>query len=145
MERRLSEAAQNFLKQLEELFGDFKRISNLQAFLLNKHGELITKLEGVQEICKLILSTEEGRIRCKDCFKMGFLLAKKQKRPVFMECYANFAICFHPIIIAGSLVGTMVVCGGRYDRGETEERLREKYISLIGELEIIDGGYFLKN
>lgn len=144
MERKFSEAAQNFLEQLEGLFFDFKKTTGLQAFLLNKQGELVTKLEGVQEVCKLILATEEGKTRCKDCFKMGFLLAKNQRTSVFTECYANFTICFFPVIIGNSLVGLMIVCGGRYDRGENEEELKKKFISLIGELEIIDKEYFFE-
>jgi ligand-binding sensor protein len=144
MEKFLSEAAQIFLKQFTEILNDFKKETELQVFLLNKDGDIINELEGVQPACKLILSTPEGKTRCKDCFKMGFSMIKMQKLPIFLECYAGFAIGWIPIVRANSLIGAVVICGARYDRGESEEKLREKFGNLAEELEIFDKENFFQ-
>jgi len=144
MKKFLSEAARVFLKQFTELLGDFKKETELQVFLLNKNGEIINELEGIQPACKLILSTPVGKIRCKDCFKMGFSMIKIQKRPIFLECYAGFAIVWLPIIRNDSLIGAVIICGGRYEKGESEEKLKEKFGNLAEELEIFDKENFFQ-
>jgi ligand-binding sensor protein len=144
MEKSLSEAAQIFLRQLNEILSDFKRETGFQVFLLNKEGELISELEGIQSACKIILSTPLGKIRCKDCFKLGFLVTKTQRVPLFLECYAGFAIGWIPIIRNESVIGSIIICGGRYERGENEEKLKEKFRDLAGKLEIVDEEGFIQ-
>jgi ligand-binding sensor protein len=143
-EKSFSEAAQWFLKDFQKILDDFAQQTKFQVFLLDKEGNLITKMDGVQEACKLIISTEEGRVRCKDGFKMGFSLVRAQKKPIFTECYAGFALCWLPITIRGVIIGLIVVCGGRYDRGGSITGLNEKFSELSDELGIIDKKYFLK-
>jgi ligand-binding sensor protein len=144
MEKPLSEAAQIFLRQFNEILNDFKGETGFQVFLLNKEGELISELEGVQPACKMILSTPLGKIRCRDCFKLGFLVTKIQRVPLFLECYAGFAIGWIPIIRNESVIGSIIICGGRYERGESEKKLKEKFRHLSGELEIIDEKGFVQ-
>jgi ligand-binding sensor protein len=144
MEKPLSEAAQIFLRQFNEILNDFKRGTGFQVFLLNKEGELISELEGIQPACKMILSTPLGKIRCRDCFKLGFLVTKTQRVPLFLECYASFSIGWIPIIRNESVIGSIIICGGRYERGESEEKLKEKFRNLSRELEIIDEEGFVQ-
>jgi ligand-binding sensor protein len=144
MEKPLSEAAQIFLRQLNEILGDFKRETGFQVFLLDKEGELISELEGIQPACKIILSTPLGKMRCRDCFKLGFSITKTQKVPLFLECYAGFAIGWIPIIRNESVIGSIIICGGRYERGENEEKLKEKFKHLSRELEILDEKGFVQ-
>jgi ligand-binding sensor protein len=144
MEKTLSEAAKIFLNQLSEILIDFERESGFQVFLLNKEGQLIDELEGVQPACKMILLTKEGKIRCKDCFKMGFQMAKLKKDFLLLECYAGFAISWIPIIRNDSFVGAVVMCGKKIEERESEEKLREKVLNLAGELGIFESEEFLE-
>ncbi len=143
-ERIFSEAAKSFFEQFSKILEDFKKETGFQVFLLNKEGKLVTKLEGVQSICKTILSFEEGKTRCKDAFQMGFSLMKRERKPIFLECYAHFAICYLPIIVANSLVGSVIICGGRYDKGESEEELKKRFYNLADELGIFDKESFFQ-
>ena len=49
-----------------------------------------------------------------------------------------------PIIVRDSLIGVIVICGGKYDRGESKEKLTEKYSKLTDELAVIGKENFLK-
>jgi len=144
MERDFSEATQIFLKQFLEILEDFKKETRFQIFLLNKEGELINKLEGVQPACKFILATPIGRTRCKDCFKIGFLITKTQRNSLFLECYANFAICWLPIIRNDSFVGAIIMCGKRFEREEGKGKMMEKFNNLVEELEIFEKKEFFQ-
>jgi ligand-binding sensor protein len=143
-EKTLSEAAQAFLKEFQRTLNDFAQQTGFQVFLLDKEGGLITEMEGVQEVCKLILSQEEGRIRCRDCLKIGLSLVRNQKQPIFAECYAGFVLSWLPIIVREALIGLIVVCGGKQEKGEREEKLREKFSKLADELGIFEKDRFLK-
>jgi len=61
-----------------------------------------------------------------------------------MDCYAGFASLWIPIKAKGESIGSITGCGGRFDREETEEKLKEKYLKLADELEISDKDDFLK-
>jgi ligand-binding sensor protein len=144
MEKSLSEAAQIFLRQFNEILNDFKRETGFQVFLLNREGELISELEGVQPSCKIILSTPLGKIRCRDCFKLGFLVTKTQRVSLFLECYAGFPIGWIPITRNESVIGSIIICGGRYEKEESDEKLKEKFRDLAGELEIVEEEGFVQ-
>jgi ligand-binding sensor protein len=143
MEKAFSEAANLFLKEFLETIEEVNKRTKFQIFLLNKKGEFINELKGSQPVCKIILSTSLGKLRCQDGFRMGFAIIKEQKQPLFLECYAGFPICWLPIIRNGSFVGAMIICGGRYDRGETYQELKEKFSRLAEELGIPDKEKFL--
>jgi len=143
MEKPFSEAAKIFFEQFLKILEDFKKETKLQVFLLNREGELISKLEGVQPACKMILSFEEGKVRCKDSFKIGFSIVKTQKTPFFFECFASFPICALPIVIENSFIGTVIVCGGKYEKGESEEKIKERFLKLADEIGIFDKERFL--
>jgi ligand-binding sensor protein len=136
-EESLSEAANWFLGHLQKTLDGFSSSEGIQVVIFNKEGKLIRKVHGVQEICKLILTTKDGKIRCKDHFKTAFSLVKTQRKPIFTECYAGFVSVWIPIIIRESLVGVIVSCGKRYDKGETKKKLEKKFSELMNELEIM--------
>ncbi len=140
METSFSETTQIFLRQLSQILNDFKKETGFQVFLLNKDGELLGDIEGIQPACKIILSNPLGKIRCKDCFRLGFLVTKMQKVPLFLECYAGFAICWIPIIRNESVIGAIIICGGIYEKIER----KEKFKHLSRELEITDEKGFIQ-
>jgi len=144
VEKSLSESAQWFLRDFQKLLNDFANEAGIQIVAIDREGNVITEMTGVQRVCKLILATEDGRIRCRDNYKMALSLVKAKKEPFFIDCYAGFASVWVPIIIRGILIGVIVGCGGRYDRGESQEKLREKFSKLASELGIIDKEDFLK-
>ena len=61
-----------------------------------------------------------------------------------MDCYAGYASLWVPIKVRGEIVGSITGCGGRYDRGESKEGLREKFAKLADELGVEDKEDFLK-
>jgi ligand-binding sensor protein len=143
MEETISEAAKIFLKQFSEILEDFKKETGFQVFLLNRKGELINELEGVQPACKMILSSHFGKIRCKDSFKLGFLVVKKERKPIFLRCYAGFGLSLIPIIVRGSFIGAVIICGGDYGE-KTQETLKKDFSKLAEELGIFEKEKFLK-
>jgi ligand-binding sensor protein len=144
MEKTFSETAKIFLTQLLKILNDFERDSGFQVFLLNKEGQLIDDLKGIQPPCKTILLTKEGKIRCKDCFRMGFQMAKLKNDFLLLECYAGFAISWIPIIRNNSFVGAVVMCGKKIEGRESEKKLKERVLNLAEELEIENGEEFLE-
>lgn len=143
-EKKLSEEAQWFIKNLQKLQDDFAESIGGQIVTTNKKGNLITKMSGTQRVCKLIMATEEGKKKCGECYKTALGLAKTQKEPIFMDCYAGYASLWVPIKINGDIVGSITGCGGRYDRGEDKEELQKKFSKLADNLNIGDKEDFLK-
>ena len=137
-EKKLSEEAQWFLRNLQKLQDDFAESVGAQIVTTDKEGNLLTKMSGTQRICQLIMKTEEGKKKCKECYKTALSLVKTQKTPCFMDCYAGFASLWVPIKVRGEIVGSITGCGGRYERGESEEKLREKYSKLADDLGITE-------
>ncbi|MDI6883478.1 MAG: PocR ligand-binding domain-containing protein, partial [Patescibacteria group bacterium] len=142
--QNLSEEAQWFLRNLQKLQDDFAESVGAQIVTTDKRGELVTKMSGTQRVCKLIMATEGGKKKCEECYKMALSLVRTQKEPAFMDCYAGYASLWVPIKVKGEIVGSITGCGGRYDRGESQEELREKYSKLADELGIEDKEDFLK-
>lgn len=140
----LSEAANWFLEHLKETLNDFSAREGVQIFILNKEGELVNEISGVQRACKLILSAENGRIRCKDHFKTALSLVKKQKKVIFTECYAGFVSIWTPIIIRDSVVGAVISCGGKYNDGQSREKQEKKLSKLADEIDILQKEDFKK-
>ncbi len=140
----LSEAAQWFLEDLQKTINNFSSGAGIQVVVINREGNLVSGVEGVQRVCKLILATDEGRIRCRDHFKMPSFLFRSQKKPVFIECYAGFASLWVPIIVRKGLIGGIIGCGKRYDWEENREKLNKKFSKLASELGIMDKEDFMK-
>ncbi len=142
--REISETAKWFLNNLQRLQNDFAEVSGVQIVTINLEGDLITERSGGQKVYKLILSTEEGEIRLRDTYKVGISLIRNKKETVFMNCFAGFACVFVPIILKGKLIGAIVSCGGRHERGESKEKLREKFSKLANELGVREKEDFLR-
>jgi ligand-binding sensor protein len=138
----LSEAAQWFLEDLQKILNDFSYESGIQVVVTDREGNLVSEVEGVQRACKLILATEEGRIRCQDHFKMPSSLFKTKKEPIFVECYAGFASLWMPIVVRGSVIGAIIGCGKRYASKGGD--LRKVLSKLAAELGIMDKEDFMK-
>ena len=143
-EKKLSEEAQWFLRNLQKIQDDFAESVGGQIITTDKEGNLVTKMSGAQRVCKLIMATEEGKRKCGEAYKTALSLIRTMKEPAFMDCYAGYASLWVPIKVKGEIVGSITGCGGRYDRGESQEELREKYSKLAEELGIEDKEDFLK-
>jgi len=143
-EKQFSERARWFLQNLQRLQDDFAESVGGQIVTTDKEGNLVTKMSGAQRVCKLIMGTEKGKTKCGEAYKTALSLVKTMKEPAFMDCYAGYASLWVPIKINGKIVGSITGCGGRYDRGESREALREKFSKLADELGISDKEDFLK-
>jgi len=90
------------------------------------------------------MGTEKGKEKCGEAYKTALSLVRTMKEPAFMDCYAGFASLWVPIKVKGEIVGSITGCGGRYERGESEEELRERFTKLAEELGVEDKEDFLK-
>lgn len=142
--REISEAAQWFLDEFSRVLNGFAKENNVKIFAFSRQGRVIIETEGGQRVCGLIRSTVDGRIRCSDSHKVTFPFVKKGDKPVLFECYAGFACVWIPISVRGSLLGFIVACGGRYDKGEKEKEPSERFSALADELGFMDKEDFIK-
>lgn len=143
-ERPLSESAQWFLNDFKQVLSDFAKEAGVNIILGDKEGNLILNIPGPQEACKLIMASTEGRIRCNDSLRIAVSLVREQEKPIFVDCYAGFACVWVPIIARETVIGVIISCGGRYDRGESQKQLEKKFSKLADELGIIDRQDFIK-
>ncbi|MGB2762306.1 MAG: PocR ligand-binding domain-containing protein [Minisyncoccales bacterium] len=140
----ISEEAQWFLKNLQKLQDDFAESVGAQIVTTDRDGSLVTEMSGAQRVCKIIMGTAEGKKKCEEAYKMALSLIKTQKEPAFMDCHAGYASLWVPIKVGGEIVGSITGCGGRYEKGEQESELREKFAKIAGELGVADREDFLK-
>jgi len=144
VEKQFSEEAKWFLNNLQLIQDDFAKSVGGQIVTTDKGGNLVTKMSGAQRVCKLIMGTEKGKEKCGEAYKTALSLVKSMKEAAFMDCHAGYASLWVPVKIKGEIVGSITGCGGRYDRGESDEELRERYSKLADELGITDKEDFLK-
>lgn len=144
-ENFVSEMAQSFLREFQRILNDFAQETKSQVTAIDREGNLITELSGVQNVCKLILATPEGRIRCQDSFKMALSLIKRQKKPIFTNCYADYISAWLPIVVREKLIGVIVICGGKYETNESREKLIKRYSKLAEELGAVGKENFLQS
>ncbi len=130
----LSEEAQWFLRNLQKLQDDFAESVGGQIVTTDKEGNLVTEMSGQRRVCKMIMGTEKGKTECEKAYKTAVSLVKEQKEPIFMDCHAGFASLWVPIEVDGEIVGSITGCGGRYERGESDDELREKFAKLADDL-----------
>ncbi len=136
--KNYSEEAQWFLRNLQRLQDDFAESIGAQIVATDKNGELLTKMSGQQKICQIIQGTEKGKQGCQGAYQTALSLVKSMKEPAFMNCPVGLASLWVPIKVRGEVVGSITGCGGRYDNGESEEELREKFTIKADELEIME-------
>jgi len=138
-EKQLSEEALWFIKNLQMLQDDFADTIGAQIVTTDRNGNLITKMSGQQKICQIIQKTEKGKNGCTNAYHTALGLVKKMKEPIFMDCHAGLASLWVPIKTkSGEIVGSITGCGGRYDRGESEEEIKEKFSKLADKLGITE-------
>ena len=135
-EKNYSEEAQWFLRNLQRLQNDFAESIGAQIVTTDKNGELLTKMSGQQKICQIIQGTEKGKQGCQSAYQTALSLVKSMKEPAFMDCPAGLASLWVPIEVKGEIVGSITGCGGRYDHGESEQELRERFAVKANELGI---------
>ena len=135
-EKQLSEEAKWFLRNLQKLQDDFAENIGAQIVTTDGEGNLITKMSGQQRVCQIIQKTEKGKEGCQKAYHTALSLVKTMKEPAFMDCHAGLASLWIPIKIKDKIVGSITGCGGRYDRGESEEELKKKFTAKADELEI---------
>jgi len=144
-EKQLSEEAQWFLRNLQKLQDDFAESVGAQIVTTDKEGNLVTKMSGAQRVCvDFIQKTEEGGKGCGSTYKMALGLVETQKEAAFMDCFAGYASLWVPIKVKGEIAGSITGCGGRYDRGESKEELKEKFSKLAEKLGVVVGEEYLK-
>lgn len=135
-EKQLSEEAKWFLRNLQKLQDDFAENIGAQIVTTDIEGNLITKMSGQQRVCQIIQKTEKGKTACQKAYRTALSLVKTMKEPAFMDCHAGLASLWVPIKVRGEIVGSITGCGGRYDRGESEEELKKKFTAKAEELGI---------
>jgi ligand-binding sensor protein len=133
-EKKLSEEAQWFLRNLQKLQDDFAENVGAQIVTTDREGNLVTKMSGQQKVCQIIQKTEKGKTGCQKAFQTALSLVKTMKEAAFMNCHAGFASLWVPIKVKGEIVGSITGCGGRYDRSESQEELKEKFTAKADEL-----------
>ena len=144
LEKQRSKEAKWFLRNLQIIQDDFAGSIGGQIVTTDREGNLITEMSGAQEACKMIAETEKGKQRCQEAYKNALSLVKSLKEPAFMDCHAGFASLWVPIKIDGQIVGSVTGCGGRFEKGESEEELEEKYLKIAEDLGIEDKESFVK-
>lgn len=144
MEKHFSEEAQWFLHNIQLLQDDFAAAVGGQIVTTDKDGNLLTKMSGQQRACQMIMATQKGKDQCENCYKTALSLVKTQKDPLFMDCYAGFASLWVPISLNGQVIGSITGCGGRYQKGQSAEELKEYYARLADDLGIADKEDFIK-
>jgi len=144
--KKLSGEAEWFLKSLQTLQDDFAESIGAQIVTTDKEGNLITKMSGQMKVCSdFIQKTEKGKKACTDTYHTAVGLVKTMKEPAFMDCFAGYASLWVPIKTReGEIVGSITGCGGRFDRGESEEQLKEKFTKLANDLDINPDKNYLK-
>ena len=144
-QKNLSEEAQWFLKNFQMLQDDFADSVGAQIVTTDKEGNVVTKMSGAQRVCSaFIQKTDEGKKGCEDTYKTALGLVKKVKEPAFMDCFAGYASLWVPIKVKGKIVGSITGCGGRFDRGENNKQLKEKFTNLAKKLGIPISEDYLK-
>ncbi len=142
--KKYSKEAEWFIKNLQTLQDNFADSVGGQIVTTDSEGNLITEMSGQQKPCKMTMETEEGKEECQKAYKTALSLVESQEDSIFMDCYAGFASLWVPIKVGGEIVGSITGCGGRYERGKSEEDLREYYESLADELGIEKKDEFIK-
>jgi len=136
---KLGEESQWFLKNLQRLQDNFADAVGAQIVTTDSEGGLITEMSGQQRACQIIQKTEKGKEECTNCYKTAVSLVKDKKEPIFMDCHAGFASLWVPIKTReGRIVGSITGCGGRYDRGEDREEVKEKFNKLADDIGLTD-------
>jgi len=143
-EKELSNEAKWFARNLQVIQDEFAESVGAQIVTTNRNGELVTEMSGAQRVCKLIMETEKGKERCGEAYKTALSLVKSMKESAFMDCHAGYASLWVPIIAKGEIIGSITGCGGRYNREEPEDELKEKFSKLADELGIEEKEDFLK-
>lgn len=133
-EKQLSEEAQWFLRNLQKLQDDFAENIGAQIVTTDREGNLVTKMSGQQRVCQIIQKTEKGKAGCQKAYETALSLVKTMKEAAFMDCHAGLASLWVPIKVKDKIVGSITGCGGRYDRGESEEELKAKFTAKADEL-----------
>lgn len=137
-EKEFSEEASWFLRNLQKLQDDFAESIGAQIVTTDGQGNLVTKMSGQQRVCQIIQKTEKGKTGCQAAYQQALSLVKSMKEPAFMDCHAGLASLWVPIKIKDRIVGSITGCGGRYDRGESEEELKKKFAAKADELGIME-------
>lgn len=135
-EKELSNEGKWFLKNLQKIQDNFAEDIGAQIVTTDKEGNLVTEMSGQQEVCQIIQKTEKGKQGCQEAYQTALSLVKTMKEPAFMDCHAGLASLWIPIKVKGEIVGSVTGCGGRYDRGESEEELKKKFRAKAEELGI---------
>ncbi len=148
-EKKISEEAKWFLNNIQKLQDDFAEAIGAQIVITDRDGGLLTKMSGQQRACQIIQKTKKGRENCTKCYKDTLASVRNLEKPNFLNCWSGIASLSVPIKTKdGRIVGGISGCGGRHDRGESREELREKFSKLADEIgitqEVHDREDFLK-
>jgi ligand-binding sensor protein len=129
-EKKLSEEAQWFLRNLQKIQEDFANELKMLMVLVNKEGKVILPATLPADPCKIIQSTEEGAKRCGNCYKdaVSAFTSGKIKAPFFLNCHANFAAMVLPVETKEGIIGAVLGCGGVYN-----EKDKERVLEIVEE------------
>lgn len=143
MGKEYSEEATRLLRTLQNLQDDFAKIMGAIIVTTDRNGDLVTKMSGLPEPCKMIRETEKGLANCEKDYHAALALSGKHKDVALIKCHAGFVALYIPIFLKGELVGSITGCGGRFS-GMSYQDIEEKYTNLARELGIPNPEEFVR-
>lgn len=97
------------IEKLQNLLSDFYRITNIRITVFDHDGnELVAYPENCAFFCRLIRSTQEGRLACAQCDREACAAASKQRSAYIYQCHAGLTEAIMPLWIGNTLVGFLL-------------------------------------
>ncbi len=94
------------LKKLQSLLKDFYTITRIRITVFDENRiELVSYPGEIADFCKIVRSTESGRIACAACDQMACRRAARQRRTQIYRCHAGLTEAVTPLIVNGVLAG----------------------------------------
>ncbi len=110
------------LQQIQDAFSDY---TGMAAITTTSDGIPITEGSNFTNFCtKVIRGTEIGYRHCIECDKMGAVKTMQSGCPVVYRCHAGLVDFAAPVIINGSIIGSVV--GGQILTEELDEEFCRK-------------------
>ena len=136
------------LQKMQNAICDY---TGFNVMMYGSEGESITREDECPEFCKYVHGTEVGCEKCRDCHKMAALQSLITETPAVAKCHADNFEMVVPIMVDGSVVGSIAVGPVIMDNITAEEQSEnalelgldlEKYIELHKQVPHVSQNYF---
>jgi AraC-like DNA-binding protein len=125
------------LEKLRGLLHDFYEITKIRITVFDENrNELIACPEKVADFCRIIRSSETGRLACAACDKNACVKAAEERKTQIYRCHAGLTEAVTPLIVNDVLVGYLlfghVFSYPSHEKGwkEIEKRCRNLPVNL---------------